>query len=88
MFQIDSQGRIVLPKDWRERWGNEVLLIEFEDRIEIIPKRKPKLSQFFDIIETDVKEDIKKRFYRSCGKNEVYRFQCVSVCNDKAKEVC
>ena len=39
--RIDSQGRIVLPKDWRERWGNEVLLIEFEDRIEIIPKRKP-----------------------------------------------
>ena len=58
--RIDSQGRIVLPKEWRERWGNEVVLIEFEDRIEIIPKRKPKLSQFFDIIEVDVKEDVEK----------------------------
>ncbi len=58
--KVDSQGRIVLPKEWRERWGSEVLLIEFEDRIEILPKRKPKLSQFFDIIEAEVKEDAEK----------------------------
>ncbi len=58
--KIDNQGRIVLPKGWRERWGSEVILIEFEDRIEILPKRKPKLSQFFDIIEAEVKEDVEK----------------------------
>ena len=58
--RIDSQGRIVLPKGWRERWGNEVILVEFEDRIEILPKRKPKLSQFFDIVEAEVREDIKE----------------------------
>lgn len=58
--KIDSQGRIVLPKEWRERWGNEVILIEFEDRIEILPKRKPKLSQFFDIVEAEVREDVEK----------------------------
>ncbi len=58
--KVDSQGRIVLPKEWRERWGGEVILIEFEDRIEILPKRKPKLSQFFDIIEAEVKEDVEK----------------------------
>ncbi|MBE8539358.1 AbrB/MazE/SpoVT family DNA-binding domain-containing protein [Geoglobus acetivorans] len=58
--KIDSQGRIVLPKEWRERWGSEVILIEFEDRIEILPKRKPKLSQFFDIIEAEIREDVEK----------------------------
>ncbi len=58
--RVDSQGRIVLPKGWRERWGNEVVLIEFEDRIEILPKRKPKLSQFFDVIEADIEEDIEE----------------------------
>jgi AbrB family looped-hinge helix DNA binding protein len=58
--KVDSQGRIVLPKEWRERWGSEVILIEFEDKIEILPKRRPKLSQFFDIIEAEVKEDIEK----------------------------
>jgi len=58
--KIDSQGRVVLPKGWRERWGNEIILIEFEDRIEILPKRKPKLSQFFDIIEADIEEDVEE----------------------------
>ncbi len=58
--KIDSQGRIVLPKEWRERWGGEVILIEFEDRIEILPKKKPKLSQFFDIIEAEIREDVEK----------------------------
>ena len=58
--RIDRQGRIMLPKEWRERWGNEVILIEFGDRIEILPKRKPKLSQFFDIVEAEVKEDVER----------------------------
>lgn len=60
--RIDSQGRIVLPKEWREKWGNEVVLIEYEDKIEILPRRKPKLSQFFDVIEADIEEDIEEIF--------------------------
>jgi AbrB family looped-hinge helix DNA binding protein len=58
--KLDSQGRIVLPKEWREKWGNEVIMIKFNDRIEILPKRSPKLSQFFDIIEAEIKEDVEK----------------------------
>ncbi|MFA4646557.1 AbrB/MazE/SpoVT family DNA-binding domain-containing protein [Pyrococcus kukulkanii] len=59
--RIDGQGRIIIPKRWREKWGDEVILIELEDRIEILPRRKPKLSEFFDIIEVDeVKEDVEK----------------------------
>ena len=62
--KIDSQGRIVLPKDWRDRWGNEVILVEFEDRIELLPRRKPRLSRFFDIIEAEVKEDVERELLR------------------------
>ncbi len=59
--KIDSQGRLVIPKSWRERWGNEVILIELDDRIEIIPRKRPRLSRFFDIIDADVRgEDIEK----------------------------
>jgi bifunctional DNA-binding transcriptional regulator/antitoxin component of YhaV-PrlF toxin-antitoxin module len=58
--RIDNQGRLVLPKRWRERWGNEVILIELEDRIEVLPRRKPNLSQFFDLIEMEIKEDLEK----------------------------
>ncbi len=53
--RIDPQGRLVIPKSWRERWGNEVILVEFEDRIEIIPRKKPRLSRFFDIIDAEIK---------------------------------
>nr|MDO8063448.1 AbrB/MazE/SpoVT family DNA-binding domain-containing protein [Candidatus Freyrarchaeum guaymaensis] len=58
--KIDSQGRVVLPKRWRDRWGNEVILVEFEDRIEILPRKKPKLSRFFDIVEVEVEEDVER----------------------------
>ncbi|NJE12837.1 AbrB/MazE/SpoVT family DNA-binding domain-containing protein [Thermococcus sp. LS2] len=63
--RIDSQGRIVLPKEWRKRWGNEVILIEFEDRIEILPRRRPKLSEFFDIIEVEnIGKDVEKELLK------------------------
>ena len=64
--KIDSQGRLVIPKSWRERWGNEVILIELDDRIEIIPRKRPRLSRFFDIIDADVRgEDIEKELLES-----------------------
>ncbi|WP_198011282.1 division/cell wall cluster transcriptional repressor MraZ [Thermococcus sp. PK] len=59
--KIDPQGRIVIPKELREKWGNEVVLIELEDRMEILPRKKPNFSKFFDIIEVKVKgEDLEK----------------------------
>lgn len=64
--RIDSQGRLVLPKSWREKWGNEVILIELDDRIEIIPRKKPKLSKFFDIIDADIRGvDIERELLES-----------------------
>ncbi|AIU69910.1 AbrB family transcriptional regulator [Thermococcus eurythermalis] len=64
--KIDPQGRLVLPKSWRERWGNEVILIELDDRIEIIPRKKPRLSRFFNIIDAEIKgTDIEKELLES-----------------------
>ncbi|BAD85480.1 predicted transcription regulator, SpoVT/AbrB family [Thermococcus kodakarensis KOD1] len=63
--RVDPQGRLVLPKSWRERWGNEVIVVELEDRIEILPRKKPRLSRFFDILEVELKgEDIEKELLK------------------------
>ena len=53
--RIDSQGRIVIPRSWREKWGNEVIIVELDDRLEILPRKKPNLSKFFDILEVNFK---------------------------------
>ncbi|ASJ08682.1 AbrB family transcriptional regulator [Thermococcus siculi] len=63
--RVDPQGRLVLPKSWREKWGNEVIVVEFEDRIEILPRKRPRLSRFFDILEVELKgEDIEKELLK------------------------
>ena len=54
--KVDSQGRIVLPRNWREKElkdGDEVIIIEEEGILKIIPKKKIDLTQFFDSIELD-----------------------------------
>ncbi|HMF34148.1 MAG TPA: AbrB/MazE/SpoVT family DNA-binding domain-containing protein [Candidatus Lokiarchaeia archaeon] len=57
--RVDSQGRIVLPLDWREtnlEDGNEVIIIKEKGCLKIVPKKKVDLTQYFDAIEFD--EDI------------------------------
>lgn len=52
--KVDSQGRIVLPRKWREKElkeGGEVLIIEEQGILKIIPKKKVDLTQFFDSLE-------------------------------------
>lgn len=54
--KVDSQGRIVLPIKWREKElkdGDEVIIIEEEGILKIIPKKKIDLTQFFDTLEFD-----------------------------------
>jgi bifunctional DNA-binding transcriptional regulator/antitoxin component of YhaV-PrlF toxin-antitoxin module len=54
--KVDSQGRIVLPRNWREKElkdGNEVIIMEEEGILKIIPKKKIDLTQFFDKLEYD-----------------------------------
>jgi bifunctional DNA-binding transcriptional regulator/antitoxin component of YhaV-PrlF toxin-antitoxin module len=54
--KVDSQGRIVLPHKWREnelKDNNEVIIIEENGILKIIPKKKIDLTQFFDTLEYD-----------------------------------
>jgi len=54
--KVDSQGRIVLPLKWRERElknEDEVIIIEDEGILKIIPKKKVDLTKFFDSFEFD-----------------------------------
>ncbi len=52
--KVDSQGRIVLPRRWREeelKDGNEVIIIEEKGILKIISKKKIELAQFFDTLD-------------------------------------
>lgn len=54
--KVDSQGRIVLPHKWRQeelKDGDEVIIMEEEGILKIIPKKKIDLTQFFDSLEYD-----------------------------------
>ncbi len=58
--ELDRQGRLVLPKHWRERYakdGKIILKIE-EDTIIIKPYKLADLTEFFDKIEADIKSDL------------------------------
>ena len=52
--KVDSQGRIVLPRDWREKVlgdEKEVIIIKDGDFLKIIPKKKGDLTKFFDTLD-------------------------------------
>jgi bifunctional DNA-binding transcriptional regulator/antitoxin component of YhaV-PrlF toxin-antitoxin module len=49
--KVDSQGRLTLPSDWRERQlkdTSEVYVIMREGFLKVVPKRKVDLRKFFD----------------------------------------
>ena len=55
--KVDSQGRLILPSDWRSdhlKETQEVYLIKRENYIKIIPKQKVDLEKFFDKADLDV----------------------------------
>lgn len=47
---MDSQGRIILPISWRRERGDEVMVVEREDKLEIFP-RNADLSKYMDSVE-------------------------------------
>ena len=58
--EVDKQGRLVLPKNWREKYirrGKIIMKIE-GDTITIKPYELADLTEFFDRIEVDVKSDL------------------------------
>lgn len=57
---VDKQGRLVLPKKWRQKHakkGRVILRIEGE-RIIIEPFKLPNLTEFFDSVEVEIKSDL------------------------------
>ena len=70
--KVDSQGRFVLPADWRESQlagTREVYVLKGPTYLKIIPKRKPDLTKFFDRVDIGVEsiEDwgqFERKFYR------------------------
>ena len=58
--KVDSQGRVVIPKKWREEYlkGRRIVMRIRGDVIEIMLERLFDLTKFFDSIEVDVKSDL------------------------------
>ena len=53
---VDAQGRIILPRDWRNRLKTgSVIVTEEDDRLEIRPADAD-LSRFVDAVEVDSDE--------------------------------
>lgn len=57
---VDEQGRVVLPKRWRERYlrTRRVVVREEGESLVIVPYRPPDLTRLFDSIEVDLKSDL------------------------------
>ena len=58
--RVDNQGRILLPKDWRNRYlkGKKAMVVYKGDLVEIRPFTKSDLTKYFDKVEVDLKSDL------------------------------
>lgn len=57
---IDNQGRIILPKSWRDRYmqGKKVIVTFKGDKVEIKPFTKLDLTKYFDTVEVELNSDL------------------------------
>ena len=57
---VDNQGRILLPKKWRDRYlkGKKAIIVYKENVVEIRPFDKSDLTKYFDKVEVDLKSDL------------------------------
>jgi bifunctional DNA-binding transcriptional regulator/antitoxin component of YhaV-PrlF toxin-antitoxin module len=51
--RFDPQGRLLLPKELREKLGEEVMIVDLGDRVELLPRKRADLTRFFDSVEVD-----------------------------------
>lgn len=60
MKTVDNQGRIMLPKNWRDRYlkDKKAVITQKGDVIEIRPFEDIDLTKYFDSIEVDLKSDL------------------------------
>ena len=55
--RVDSQGRLILPVDWRESEvgeGRELYVVKRKGYLKIIPKRRVDLTENFDRVDLGV----------------------------------
>lgn len=50
---LDFQGRVVFPAALREKFKDFMMFV-YKDYVKLVPKKRAKLTDFFDSIETDV----------------------------------
>jgi bifunctional DNA-binding transcriptional regulator/antitoxin component of YhaV-PrlF toxin-antitoxin module len=57
---VDTQGRIMLPKTWRDRYlkDKKAIVSQKGNLIEIKPFEEIDLTKYFDSIEVDLKTDL------------------------------
>jgi bifunctional DNA-binding transcriptional regulator/antitoxin component of YhaV-PrlF toxin-antitoxin module len=57
---VDSQGRIILPKNWRDRYleGKKAIVSLKGDTIEIRPFTQVDLTKYFDKVDVEIKADL------------------------------
>lgn len=57
---IDRQGRLVIPKEWRDEVleGGKVVMVRRGDSIEIRAYREADLTKYFDSVEVDLESDL------------------------------
>ncbi len=58
--KVDRQGRVVLPKEWREKYlrTGRVVVREEGANLVISPYEPPDLTQLFDSVEVDLESDL------------------------------
>lgn len=57
---VDNQGRIMLPKNWRDRYlkDKKAVVAQKGNIIEIRPFEDIDLTKYFDSVEVDLKADL------------------------------
>ena len=70
--KVDSQGRVILPADWREAEigeSRELYIIKRKGYLKIVPKRRVDLTENFDNVDLDVEgigswKQFEKKLYK------------------------
>ena len=57
---VDNRGRIILPKNWRDRYlkGKKAIVSFKKDVVEIRPFTKADLTEYFDKVNVNLKADL------------------------------
>ncbi|MCP8312998.1 MAG: hypothetical protein H3Z53_01310 [archaeon] len=75
--RVDSQGRLILPVDWRESEvgeSRELYVVKRKGYLKIIPKRRVDLTENFDKVDLGVEaigswKEFERKFYEARARN-------------------